>query len=60
MWNEEVWSEHTPVEQKQHKKHENDHWKLLFVKLMSFFCWNHERLSLGIFTRVLFTFYSKS
>ena len=24
-----VYSEHTPVEQKQHKNHENDQWRLL-------------------------------
>ena len=29
MYNEEVYSEFTPMEQKQHKKHENDNWKLL-------------------------------
>ena len=29
MWNGEVSSEYTPVEQKQHKKHENDQWRLL-------------------------------
>ena len=28
---EEVKSEHIPVEQKRHKKHENDHWSLLFL-----------------------------
>ena len=35
MYNEEVKSEFTPVEQKRHKKHENDHWRLLrsFSKL---------------------------
>ena len=26
---EEVKSEHIPVEQKRHKKHDNDHWRLL-------------------------------
>ena len=29
MYNEEVKLEYTPMEQKQHKKHENDHWGLL-------------------------------
>ena len=29
MYNEEVNSEYTPVEQKRHKKHESNHWRLL-------------------------------
>ena len=27
-----VYSEHTPVKQKQHKKHENDQWRLLHIQ----------------------------
>ena len=29
MLNEEVPSEYSSAEQKQHKKHKNDHWRLL-------------------------------
>ena len=32
MQNEEVYSEHTPMEQKQHKKNENDQWRLLSLE----------------------------
>ena len=31
MYNEEVLSEYTPVEQKGHKKHENHHWRQLEI-----------------------------
>ena len=33
-----VYSEHTPVEQKRHKKPENDQWRLLMDQCFNKFC----------------------